>query len=76
VRGTAAPLAARGAAAEGVVGSDGSGKMNRREKQYRWRVKKGEGKMTDHGRGVADGSFVRPDFCRHLVPFSSRDVAR
>jgi hypothetical protein len=29
--------------------------------------------MTDHGRGVADGSFVRPDFCRHFVPFSSRE---
>jgi hypothetical protein len=39
----------RGAAAEGVVGSDGSGKRNRRE---RWRVKMEEGKMTDRWRGA------------------------
>jgi hypothetical protein len=25
--------------------------------------------MTDHGRGVADGSFVGPDFCGHFVLF-------
>jgi hypothetical protein len=43
----------RGAAAEGVVGSDGSGKRNRRE---RWRVNMEGGKMTDRGRGAAEPS--------------------
>jgi hypothetical protein len=44
VRGTAAPPAARGAAAEGVVSSDGSGKMNGREKTIPVEGKKGRGK--------------------------------
>jgi hypothetical protein len=35
------------------VGSDGSGKRNRRE---RWRVKMEGGKMTDRGRGAAEPS--------------------
>jgi hypothetical protein len=40
-----------------------------RNSTVRRRVKMEEGKMTDRGRDAADGSFVRPDFCRRFILF-------